>query len=787
MRLSIRLLLLILVCLLPVMGAQVYSQVSLYRQRQLQLGDLALRQAELANGDLTSMVEGVRQLALAIAQFPEIHAAGTACGERLAALQHGLPAYRFLAAYDPAGQPLCTSSPAVTAAAAPLGSPVPGTAVSIGRYATDPAIEGAFLPITVRPPQQDAAAPPVVVAGLDLQWLARHLDELRLDQAPPLANSVLFLADSDGTVLARFPAAPQWVGHRLPPDLLPLATGATATIARLPTADGGKTLVAVVPAGVPPVGLATIESLSLPDLTSDLSQATLRDALLLAVSALLALTLAWVIAKRFIYRPTQGLLSAAQRWRDGDLTARAQAGPPHSEFGALAQSFNAMASTLQARDLERRLHVELLASEVAKRTSDLSDTNNRLQVEIAEREKTEAVLHQAQKLQAVGQLAGGIAHDFNNMLATILGSLELMERRVAQSEKSGTPADADRLRTLIERATGAVQRGAKLTSRLLAFSRRQRLSARPTDLNHLVSELVMLAASTLGSRVRVTTDLAADLWPAMVDPSQMEAAILNLCLNARDAMPEGGQLAITTANEALEASDTPDGPLPGDFVRISVVDTGMGMTPDVLRRAFDPFFTTKGPGGSGLGLSQVYGTVRQSGGTVRVESTPGQGTRVVLLLPRATSPAEIAPAPRSPADARRGLPVSRVLVVDDDHAVRAVTVEMLKDLGCDTIQAADGVAALALLEQPNGMPDLILLDYAMPGMNGLQLARTLRERGITVPVALVTGYAELADSDGAASPLDALLRKPFTIRELDATLVRLRRRARADAKAMRAL
>ena len=159
----------------------------------------------------------------------------------------------------------------------------------------------------------------------------------------------------------------------------------------------------------------------------------------------------------------------------------------------------------------------------------------------------------------------------------------------------------------------------------------------------------------------------------------------------------------------------------------------------------------------------------------------------MLLLPRATSPAEIAPAPRSPADARRGLPVSRVLVVDDDHAVRAVTVEMLKDLGCDTIQAADGVAALALLEQPNGMPDLILLDYAMPGMNGLQLARTLRERGITVPVALVTGYAELADSDGAASPLDALLRKPFTIRELDATLVRLRRRARADAKAMRAL
>jgi signal transduction histidine kinase len=491
-----------------------------------------------------------------------------------------------------------------------------------------------------------------------------------------------------------------------------------------------------------------------------------------------------VTARRFIYYPTQGLLSATRRWRDGELSARAAAGPPRSEFGVLAQSFNAMASTLEARDAERRQHVELLASEVAKRTQELSDSNNRLQVAIAEREKTEAALHQAQKLQAVGQLAGGIAHDFNNMLATIMGSLELMERRVAQSAQSGTLGDADRLRALIERATGAVQRGAKLTSRLLAFSRRQRLSARPTDLNQLITELVTLAAATLGSRVRVTTDLAAGLWPAMVDPSQIEAALLNLCLNARDAMPEGGHLTITTANEVLEACDAPDGPASGDFVRISVADTGVGMTPDVLHRAFDPFFTTKGPAGSGLGLSQVYGIVRQSGGTVRAESAPGEGTRMVLLLPRAGSPAEIVPVPRSPADARRGVPAALVLVVDDDNAVRAVTVEMLKDLGCDTVQAADGGAALALLSELRRMPDLILLDYAMPGMTGLQLARVLRERGIGIPVALVTGYAELADSDGTPSILDALLRKPFTIRELDATMARLRRRASAGARVL---
>jgi signal transduction histidine kinase/ActR/RegA family two-component response regulator len=784
MRLSTRLLLLILVCLLPVMGAQAISQLNMYLQRQGELDNLALRQAELANGDLAGMVDSVRQFAVAVAQFPEVHSAGDACAERLAMLQRGLKAYRFLAIYDLSGRPVCASSPTTAAAVAPFTLPLPDAEITIGHYSTNPEIEGAFLPIGVRPEQQDAVSPVLVVAGLDLQWLARRVDELqlRLHHAPRLASSVLFLSDSAGTVLARYPPAPQWVGHDLPPELLPLLARSAPGVARLPGPDGVENLVAVVPASAPPIGIAAIETLSLPDLTSDLNQVTLRNAILLAFSALLALVLAWTIARRFIYRPTQGLLSAAERWRNGDLGARAAAGPPNSEFGTLAQSFNAMAATLQTRDLERRLHVEMLASEVAKRTRELSDSNNRLQVEIAEREKTEAALHQAHKLQAVGQLAGGIAHDFNNMLATIMGSLELMERRVAQSAQSWTPADADRLRTLIQRADGAVQRGATLTSRLLAFSRRQRLSAWPTDLSRLIAELVTLAASTLGSRVRVTTDLAADLWPAMVDPSQMESAILNLCLNARDAMPDGGVLTITAANEVLETCDAPDDPPPGDFVCISVADTGEGMTPDVLRRAFDPFFTTKGLAGTGLGLSQVYGMVRQSGGTVRAESTPGQGTRVALLLPRAASPAETAPKPRSATEARRGVPASLVLVVDDDHAVRGVTVEMLKDLGCDTVQAADGAAALKLLSELSAMPDLILLDYAMPGMTGLEVARVLRERGIAAPVVLVTGYAELADSDGTPSVLDALLHKPFTIRELDATLARLRRRARAEAK-----
>jgi signal transduction histidine kinase len=320
-------------------------------------------------------------------------------------------------------------------------------------------------------------------------------------------------------------------------------------------------------------------------------------------------------------------------------------------------------------------------------------------------------LLQAQKLQAVGQLAGGIAHDFNNRLATVLGNLELMERRVAPAVLASTEADAERLRKLIERASNAVQRGAQLTSRLLAFSRRQRLAARPTDLNQIIADLVTLATSTLGRRVRVSTHLAADLPLVMVDPSQVEAALLNLCLNARDAMQDGGELTISTGTDELGQGSRADDPAAGVYVRVSIADTGTGMAPDVVSRAFEPFFTTKGPGGTGLGLAQVYSMARQSGGSVRIFSTHGAGTEVVLLLPQLPNP-----------------------------------------------------------------PDLILLDYAMPGMNGLQLARLLREQGFAMPIVLVTGYAELADSDGSDNPLDALLRKPFTIRELDTTLRRLSRR-----------
>jgi len=521
-----------------------------------------------------------------------------------------------------------------------------------------------------------------------------------------------------------------------------------------------------------------IETMTLRDVAADIDGATYQDLLVIGGAALLALLLAWLAGRRFIYRPTEALLMAARKLREGDLSARAPLNHAGTEFTALGQSFNSMAAGLQARDMERRLQASFLEAQVAERTRELSQSNNRLQVAIAGREQTEAALHQAHKLQAVGQLAGGIAHDFNNMLATILGNLELMERRVSQPDREWTPSDAERFSRLIERATGAVQRGSTLTSRLLAFSRRQRLAARSTDVNTLLRELISLATSTLGRSVHVVPQLADELWPAMVDPSQVEAAILGLCLNARDAMPQGGNLTISTANVTLPGGTADNALPPGSYVRICVADTGIGMTSEVKARAFDPFFTTKSAlGSSGLGLSQVYGMARQCGGDVIIDSAPEEGTRVTLFLPKAalSEPIETSPAGTSANRPVTGpAPADLILVVDDDAAVRQVTVEMARDLGCQVAQAEDGEHALAVIQNLPLAPRLMLLDYAMPGMNGLQLAKALRERGVTAPVALVTGYAELSEADVAAANLAGLLRKPFTIGQLHDLLVQLR-------------
>ncbi len=341
------------------------------------------------------------------------------------------------------------------------------------------------------------------------------------------------------------------------------------------------------------------------------------------------------------------------------------------------------------------------------------ELEQRVALAVAERLKAEANLHQAQKIEAIGLLTGGVAHDFNNLLTAILGNLELVEMRLGD----------DRLRRPIEAAIRSAERGARLIEQLLAFSRRQHLTPQPVDLNAAVAGMSEMLKRTLGGTIDVRTELAPDAWAALIDPTQLELALLNLAINARDAMPLGGSLVIETRNVPANAAGRPDDVVPGDYVTVAVSDTGEGMTDDVLAHAFEPFFTTKEVGkGSGLGLSQVYGLVKQSGGGVALTSQRGRGTTVSLFLPRALAAGAASVPEPTDAAPRRGR--GRVLVVDDQDDVRDVAVAYLETLGYDTAEAASGRAALALIDGGLAI-DLALVDYAMPGMTGLELMRAL--------------------------------------------------------------
>jgi len=388
---------------------------------------------------------------------------------------------------------------------------------------------------------------------------------------------------------------------------------------------------------------------------------------------------------------------------------------------------------------------------------------------IAERQKAEDELRQAQKMEAVGQLTGGIAHDFNNLLTGIIGSLDLLRIRLSQ----GRLSEIDRY---VAAAQGASKRAAALTHRLLAFSRRQTLDPKPTDVNRLVTGMEELIRRTVGPQVALEVVTAGGLWPALVDASQLESSLLNLCINARDAMPNGGRITIETANKWLDERAAGERDLPpGQYLSLCVTDTGVGMTPEVIARAFDPFFTTKPTGqGTGLGLSMVYGFVRQSGGQVRIYSEVGHGTTMCLYFPRHfLGEAETIPTDEQATHAPTQTGKT-VLVVDDEPAVRMLVLEVLDELGFTGIEATDGAAGLRVL-QADARIDLLITDVGLPGgMNGRQLADAARMARPNLPVLFITGYAENAIiGNGQLAPGMRVLTKPFVVETLARRLMEM--------------
>ncbi len=371
-------------------------------------------------------------------------------------------------------------------------------------------------------------------------------------------------------------------------------------------------------------------------------------------------------------------------------------------------------------------------------------------------------LRQSQKMEAVGQLTGGIAHDFNNLLMAIAGSLELLSNRFTQ----GRLREAERYIVI---AQGAAKRAAALTHRLLAFARRQTLDPKPTDINRLVADMEELIRRTVGPSVRVETIGAPDLWTTQVDPNQLENALLNLCINARDAMPDGGSLMVETSNQWVDERGARERDVPpGQYVTLSVTDTGTGMTPEVIARAFDPFFTTKPLGaGTGLGLSMTYGFARQSGGQVRIYSEVGRGATLCLYLPRHIGEAETIEAQRDLSDVPHAARGETILVIDDEPLVRMLVTDVLRELGYIALEAGDGPSGLKVLQSTVRI-DLLITDIGLPGgMDGGQVAEAARKLRPEMKVLFITGFAENAAlSHGRINAGMSVLTKPFAMEAL---------------------
>jgi len=396
-----------------------------------------------------------------------------------------------------------------------------------------------------------------------------------------------------------------------------------------------------------------------------------------------------------------------------------------------------------------------------------ADLEKRVEQGAADREAVSAQLHEAQKLETLGQLTGGVAHDFNNLLTPVIGNLDML-RRVHDDERS---------QRLLGSALEAAERAKTLVSRLLAFARRQVLEARPIDTVLVIGGMLDFIRRTLGPQIDIVLDTAKDLPAAMVDPNQLELALLNLSVNARDAMPDGGRLSITVSAEEIEdhaSGHTPGMLAGGRYIVLRIADTGTGMDEETLRRAVEPFYSTKGVGkGTGLGLSMVHGLAAQSGGALTLSSTPGVGTTAELWLPVAAMPAEKMAAHRDePISSMRPL---TILLVDDEELVRHGTAEMLTEIGHEIVQAGSGAQALRLLRA--GHFDALVSDYLMPGMTGMELAIEARLIVPDLPVLLISGFGDVTDGDAGDIPR---LAKPFRQRELAGALAQVMERTGVD-------
>jgi PAS domain S-box-containing protein len=837
-----RLFLLVAVALLPAIAIQAYNEFDLRRVRKVEVQDQALSLAKLAAAEQQQIVQGIRQVLVALSELPSIKARDSqACNTYLAAMKQRFPAFLTFLVTDLDGQPFCNTNndhtPVNVASRAYFASAVKTGAFTVGEFSIGRSIPRKVIQFALPFYGDDGRMGGVIIAPLGLDWLADYIARKGVPERAALA-----VTDRNGTYLARYPHNEQFVGTKMPGDKYPRMDDRGAV--DILNIDGVERIEGYSALGADSGGLVVSFGLDKAQAFTEIQRRTQRGLLLIALSTSLVLILTWVGARRFIHRPLRQLVEAANQWRLGDYAPRVDIADK-SEIAQVADAFNTMADALEQREhelskakkkaeeaaarittifesttdsvviidrnwrfsyLNRRASAQLAAGrdligtglkeafpddaiaelfrQLREAMSDQRPTSFEAHCRgtgtwyalnafpsseglavyfrditehkhaVEARRLMEEQLHQSQKMESVGQLTGGIAHDFNNLLMVASGNLELIEEAAVDG----------RVRQFAETAQRAVDRGAKLTGQLLAFSRRQRLNPRLVNANELISEFQGLIRQAVGGACEVKLLTDGPQWLCHVDPALLETALLNLALNARDAMPDGGVLKIETRNLVIDEGAAA-GCLPGSYVMVSVTDTGCGMPPEVRDRVFEPFFTTKEVGkGTGLGLSMVYGFVRQSGGYIIVDSAPDMGTTVALYLPRATQEpdAEVNAIPTQAIPGRS----ERILVVDDNEDLLKVTSAKLTAFGYRVHCARNGAEAIEIFRSGQEF-DLLFSDVVMPnGMNGVELAREARRLNKGIKILLTSGYAGDVLERHQAVDEFPIIHKPFHLADL---------------------
>ena len=837
-----RLFLLVAVALLPAIAIQAYNEFDLRRVRKVEVQDQALSLAKLAAAEQQQIVQGIRQVLVALSELPSIKARDSqACNTYLAAMKQRFPAFLTFLVTDLDGQPFCNTNndhtPVNVASRAYFASAVKTGAFTVGEFSIGRSIPRRVIQFALPFYGDDGRMGGVIIAPLGLDWLADYIARKGVPEGAALA-----VTDRNGTYLARYPHNEQFVGSKMPGDKYKKMDDRGAV--DILNIDGVERIEGYSALGADSGGLVVSFGLDKAQAFTEIQRRTQRGVLLIALNTSLVLILTWLGARRFVHRPLGQLVEAANQWRLGDYAPRVDIADK-SEIAQVADAFNTMADALEQREhelsrakekaeeaaarittifesttdsvviidrnwrfnyLNRRASAQLAAgrdligtglkeafpddaiaellSQLREAVSDQRPTSIEAHCpgngtwyalnafpsseglavyfrDITEhkhaveaRRLMEEQLHQSQKMESVGQLTGGIAHDFNNLLMVASGNLELIEEAVVDR----------RVRQFAETARRAVDRGAKLTGQLLAFSRRQRLNPRLVNANELISEFQGLIRQAVGGACEVKLLTDGPQWLCHVDSALLETALLNLALNARDAMPDGGVLKIETRNLVIDEGAAA-GCLPGSYVMVSVTDTGCGMPPEVRDRVFEPFFTTKEVGkGTGLGLSMVYGFVRQSGGYIAVDSAPDSGTTVALYLPKATQEpdAEVNAIPTQAIPGRS----ERILVVDDNEDLLKVTSAKLTAFGYRVHCARNGAEAIEIFRSGQEF-DLLFSDVVMPnGMNGVELAREATRLNKGIKILLTSGYAGDVLERHQAVDEFPIIDKPFHLADL---------------------